>query len=98
MKKSTKKNNGMVMTVILSIVSVLYVLPVVAVILNSFKANTFVMTDTFALPTGEMYVGFANFIKGMTFGNYPFIKSVLYSVVITVLSAALILVCTCMAG
>ena len=45
MKKSTKKNNGMVMTVILSIVSVLYVLPVVAVILNSFKANTFVMTD-----------------------------------------------------
>ena len=98
MKKSTKKNNGMVMTVILSIVSVLYVLPVVAVILNSFKANTFVMTDTFALPTGEMYVGFANFIKGMTFGNYPFIKSVLYSVVITVLSAALILICTSMAG
>ena len=98
MKKSTKKNNGMVITVILSIVSVLYVLPVVAVILNSFKANTFVMTDTFALPTGEMYVGFANFIKGMTFGNYPFIKSVLYSVVITVLSAALILICTSMAG
>ena len=98
MKKSTKKNNGMVMTVILSIVSVLYVLPVVAVILNSFKANTFVMTDTFALPTGEMYVGFANFIKGMTFGNYPFIKSVLYSVVITVLSTALILICTSMAG
>ena len=98
MKKSTKKNNGMVMTVILSIVSVLYVLPVVAVILNSFKANTFVMTDTFALPTGEMYVGFANFIKGMTFGNYPFIKSVLYSVVITVLSAALLLICPSMAG
>ena len=98
MKKSTKKNNGMVMTVILSIVSVLYVLPVVAVILNSFKANTFVMTDTFGLPTGEMYVGFAHFIKGVSFGNYPFIKSVLYSVVITVLSAALILICTSMAG
>ncbi len=34
----------------------------------------------------------------MTFGNYPFFKSVLYSVVITLLSTALILVCTSMAA
>ena len=34
----------------------------------------------------------------MTFGNYPFAKSVLYSVVITVLSTALILLCTSMAA
>lgn len=101
MKKSTmngKKRNGMIVTIILSIVSILYVLPVLAVVINSFKANTYVMTDTFALPTGDMYVGFANFIKGMTFGNYPFLNSVLYSVVITILSAALILICTSMAG
>lgn len=101
MKKSTmngKKRNGMIMTIILSIVSILYVLPVLAVVINSFKANTYVMTDTFALPTGDMYVGFANFIKGMTFGNYPFLNSVLYSVVITIFSAALILICTSMAG
>lgn len=101
MKKSTmngKKRNGMILTIILSIVSILYVLPVLAVVINSFKANTYVMTDTFALPTGDMNVGFANFIKGMTFGNYPFLNSVLYSVVITILSAALILICTSMAG
>lgn len=101
MKKSTmngKKRNGMMLTIILSIVSILYVLPVLAVVINSFKANTYVMTDTFALPTGDMNVGFANFIKGMTFGNYPFLNSVLYSVVITILSAALILICTSMAG
>lgn len=95
---SAKKRNSTILTVILSIISVLYVLPVVAVVINSFKANTFVMTDTFALPTGEMNVGFANFIKGMTFGNYPFVKSVLYSIVITLLSSALILICTSMAG
>lgn len=101
MKKSTmngKKRNGMIVTIILSIVSILYVLPVLAVVINSFKANTYVMTDTFAMPTGDMNVGFANFIKGMTFGNYPFLNSVLYSVVITILSAALILICTSMAG
>ena len=34
----------------------------------------------------------------MTFGNYPFYRSVEYSVVITILSVALILVCTSMAA
>ena len=43
-------------------------------------------------------MGFQNYIKGMTFGNYPFYRSVEYSVVITVLSVALILLCTSMAA
>lgn len=93
-----KKSTRTIWTVILSIVSIMYVLPVVMVVLNSFKLDTYVKTDTFALPTGEMSAGVANFVKGMTFGNYPFYKSVLYSVVITVLSTALILLCTSMAG
>ena len=87
-----------ILTVIMSLVSIVYVLPVVSVLVNSFKANTFVKTDTFALPDAESFVGFANFIKGMTFGNYPFINSVLYSVVITVLSTFLILLFTSMAA
>ena len=95
---AAERRNKMILTVVLSIISVIYVLPVVAVLLNSFKLNTFVKTDTFALPLGEMSAGFDNFIKGMTFGNYPFFKSVLYSVVITLLSTALILVCTSMAA
>ena len=32
---------------------------------------------------GESFVGFANYVKGMTFGNYPFLKSVGYSLFIT---------------
>ena len=101
MKKNTlaaERRNKTILTVVLSIISVIYVLPVVTVLLNSFKLNTFVKTDTFAIPAGEMWAGFSNFIKGMTFGNYPFYKSVLYSVVITVLSTALILICTSMAA
>jgi len=84
--------------VLMSIISIIYVLPVVAVAVNSFKLNTFVKTDTFALPTAESYAAFDNFIKGMTFGNYPFYKSVLYSVVITLLSTFLILLFTSMAA
>ena len=68
------------------------------VVLNSFKGNTFVKTETFAWFTEESFVGFDNFIKGMTFGGYPFWKSVLYSVIITVLSTVLILVFTSMAA
>ena len=95
MKDNTRK---MIYTVILSVVCILWVLPVLAVAVNSFKVNTFVKTDTFSLPTGEMFAGFSNFIKGMTVGNYPFYKSVLYSVVITFLSVALILLFTSMAA
>ena len=83
---------------LLAIVSVFYVIPVFMVVLNSFKQNTFVKTNTFAWPSGEMSAGFNNFITGMTFGNYPFFKSVMYSVVITIISTALILLCTSMAA
>ena len=54
--------------------------------------------ETFAFPNKESFVGFANYIKGMTFGNYPFYKSVLFSLIITVLSTFLILLCTSMSA
>ena len=87
-----------VLSAVLAVICVIYVLPVLAVVINSFKLNTFVKTDTFALPFGEMWADMDNFIKGMTFGNYPFINSVKYSVIITLLSTALILLCTSMAA
>lgn len=95
---SAEQRSKTVLTVVLAIISIIYVLPVLTVVLNSFKLNTFVKTDTFAIPRGEMWAGFQNFIKGMTFGNYPFWKSVLYSTSITILSTALILLFTSMAA
>lgn len=86
------------LTILFTFISILYVMPIVIVLINSFKANSFVNTDTFALPNAESFVGWDNYIKGMTFGNYPFLKSVSYSLVITVLSTALILICTSMAA
>ena len=87
-----------ILTVVMSIISIIYLLPVLSLVINSFKANTFIKTDTFGLPSDESFVGFVNFVKGMTFGNYPFINSVLYSVIITVLSTGLILLFTSMAA
>ena len=86
------------LTLFFTVLCIIYVIPVLMVVINSFKGNTFVKTETFAFPTAESFVGFDNFIKGMTFGGYPFWKSVLYSVVITVISTALILLFTAMAA
>ena len=86
------------LTTFLALISVAYIFPVFMVVVNSFKENTFVKTETFAMPTEESFVGWANFIKGMTFGGYPFINSVFYSVVITVLSTVLIILVTSMAA
>ena len=86
------------LTVLFIVVSLFYVFPVFMVVLNSFKGNTFVKTETFAFLTSENFVGFDNFITGMTFGGYPFWKSALYSTVITILSTTLILLFTSMAA
>ncbi len=94
----SEKRSKMILSIVLAVICVIYVLPVVMVALNSFKLNTYVKTDTFALPTGEMWAGIQNFEKGVTFGNYPFWNSVLYSTVITLLSTGMILLFTSMAA
>ena len=81
-----------------AIISLVYVFPVFMVVVNSFKLNTFVKIETFSMPNAESFAGWANFIKGMTFGGYPFYKSVLYSVVITLISTVLIILVTSMAA
>ncbi len=90
-----RRNLTSVFFVLLSLV---YVFPVFMVLVNSFKLNTFVKTETFAFPTEESWAGLQNFIKGMTFGGYPFWKSVVFSGVITLLSTFLILLFTSMAA
>ena len=95
---AAERRNKTILSVVLGVICVIYVLPVLTVVINSFKVNTFVKTHTFDLPTGESFAGWSNFVKGMTFGNYPFYKSALYSVIITVLSTALILLFTSMAA
>ena len=95
---SGEKRSKMILTIVFTVISIIYVLPVFFVALNSFKVNTFVKTDTFGWPSGESFAGWANFVKGMTFGNYPFMKSVMYSAAITIFSTALILLFTSMAA
>lgn len=95
---ASDRTQKMVLSVLLAIVCIIWVLPVVAVIVNSFKLNTYVKTDTFSLPNEESFAGLQNFVTGMTFGNYPFWKAVGYSAFITVAATFLILLCCSMAA
>ena len=90
-KKNQYTPLSKVLTCFFILLSLVWLVPVFEVLMNSFKLNTFVNLEPFALPNAESFAGFANYIKGMTFGNYPFLKAALYSLVITVLSVALIL-------
>lgn len=98
MENKKKSVGSIILTCIFVVISIIYIMPIIEVLINSFKANAYVNTDTFALPNAESFVGWDNYIKGMTFGNYPFLKSVFYSLYITVVSTVLILLCTSMSA
>ena len=93
-----EERGKMVLTIIFTVICIAYILPILVVLMNSSKSNAAVDTETFAFPDANSFVGFQNYIKGMTFGNYPFLKAVGYSLFITLASTALILVCTSMAA
>ncbi|MCE5188164.1 MAG: carbohydrate ABC transporter permease [Eubacteriales bacterium] len=80
------------------LVCILYMLPIFIVLMNSFKTNSSINTNTFAFPSAETFTGLSNFIYGIRVGEYPFLQSVAYSLLITITSAVLILVCTSMAA
>ena len=87
-----------ILTAVFVVICLIWIMPIIEVVTNSFKSNNFVNLDAFALPSAESFVGFANYIKGMTFGNYPFLKSAGYSVWISVVSTLMILLFCSMAA
>lgn len=84
------------LSVLFAIIAIIYVMPIIVVAINSFKSTTIITTAPFALPNRNTFVGFRNYIEGITSGNYPFYKAVINSVIITVLSTGSILLCTSM--
>ena len=54
-KLSAEQRRKNTLSVILAVVCVIYVIPVLMVVINSFKLNTFVKTDTFALPYSRVW-------------------------------------------
>ncbi len=80
------------------LLSLVWVMPIVFSVLNSFKRSGEISTDMFSVPAGGSFAGLDNYKTALTFGNYPFGQAFLYSVLISVVSTLLIIICCSMAA
>ena len=84
-----------VLTVVLAILSLAWVYPVVMILLNSLKKETAISTGTaFELPTAETFGGLDNYVEAIM--SQGFLSAFWYTLVITVTSVVLILICCSM--
>ena len=91
-----KKKNP-VASIILTLICILWMYPIVLILVNSLKKEVAITTSgVFSLPTAETWNGVANFVASVT--QMDFLKSFWYSLVISVMSVALIMLCCSMAA
>lgn len=98
MKTKNKSRSNRFLSVFFFLLSLIWLAPIAIVLYNAFKDNAAISLSPFALPNAQSFVAFQNFINGITYGNYPFYMSMLYSFIITVVSVALILLFCSMAA
>ena len=88
------KRKGWIATAILTIVAVFYVSPLFIVLMNSFKKKAFINLEPFHMPSEKTWIGGENYANAIN--DYGFLKAVLWTLVITVGSVVVILICTSM--
>ena len=94
---ATKKDRRInaVLSVLMTILCIAWMYPVFMILMNSLKTERAITTThAFELPSAETFVGLKNYIYGIQ--EMDFLSSFWYSLVITVSSVALILLCCSM--
>ena len=89
-----KVKHGTLLTVIFTLLSLLYLYPIILVFINSFKKKAYISKAPFEIPTGKMYVGLENYIRGIK--QTRLIQAFGWSLFITILSVAVIILCCSM--
>ena len=92
--KVPQKKGSWILTLVFSVISIAYIYPLLLVLINSFKKKAFISRMPFALPNAKTFIGWENYTNGLTKIN--FFDSFLNSLIITILSVILILLCTSM--
>ena len=95
MKKSKRVGNNVIFFVLL-ILSVLFLVPIIIVIINSFKSRIYISSQPLKLPNDETFVALENYINGVT--SSDFFSAFLRSLFITVVSVILIVLFASMAA
>lgn len=80
--------------IFLSILTVIFIVPMLLVLMNSFKSKLFVSTQPFTFPNAQTFVGFENYINGLTTSG--FFNAFVRSIWITVAAVIVIVVFTSM--
>ena len=88
------KRKGWIATAVLTIVAVFYVSPLLIVLMNSFKKKALINLEPFKMPSQKTWIGGENYANAIN--DYGFLKAVLWTLVITVGSVVVILICTSM--
>ena len=89
-----KKTANLITYIVLTVLAVAFLVPIALVIVNSFKNKLYISDQPFALPNSETFVGFSNYIEGLT--KIKFWNSIGYSLFITVFSVLVIVICCSM--
>ncbi len=89
-----RAKHGTALSIFFGVLSVIYVLPILIVLMNSFKLKAYINRYPFKIGTGKMFVGLDNYVEGIK--RIEFFKAFGYSLFITVFSVALIILCTSM--
>lgn len=89
-----KAKHGWILTIFFTVVSLLYVYPIVLVVINSFKKKAYISRMPFELPKDNMFVGLENYIRGIE--QTDLISAFGWSLFITVFSVAAIILCCSM--
>jgi len=92
--KTPMTGSDWVKFVILVIISIAFILPILLVLMNSFKSDTYIKTETFAFPNSESFVGFSNYTEGID--KIDFFPAFFTSIFVTVFSVSFIVLCTSM--
>ncbi len=93
------KNNSVsarIRTLVLVLLTVIFIFPILLVVMNSFKSRLYVSTVPFSWPVKEMFVGFENYINGLTTSG--FFLAFLRSVWVSIMGVGVIILCTSMAA
>ncbi|MDD6356371.1 MAG: carbohydrate ABC transporter permease [Oscillospiraceae bacterium] len=89
-----KKRKNIFLYIVLSALALLFLVPIILVVINSFKSRLYISSSPFTLPNSETFVGLENYINGIV--SSGFFSAVLRSFFITVVSVALIILFTSM--
>jgi len=95
-KQKQKASQSALETLLLVLLAALTLVPLFLVVQNSFKSRFYISGDPFALPNKETFVALENYISGLSAGG--FFAAFGRSLLITVVSVGLIVLCTSMAA